>query len=387
MEKRKVRVLVLVDHGVGISGPHRNVVGSLNALAARDDIDLRLLTGRIDETEPYASRCDIHLGFEPHNPRCFMRNLSLVLRHAKDRDLIYVPTGLKSFLYGFAARRLSRKLVAGPNVSAFPFPWRKDSPGTIELNLMADCWFEASKARQLHVIGQTGNQSIRFIHHAIDTARFSPEHRNRALWDKYGVPDDRIKVLYVGHDQTLRKGVEVLIESIQHINRNADHLKRLAFVFAGKLSDTNRTQLEAIPNAFAIGFLYPDQLPQVMASADMSVVPSSWENFPFSVLEVMASGLPIVAVRTGGIPEQVLDGETGLLVDATESGQYTSSASTAIAEAIISLAFDDERCTVYGLNARQRVLSHFSEQRLGDDLYSLFVSTLQAGTGASDHVP
>lgn len=387
MTEKVIRVLMLVDHAVGISGPHRNVVGSLNALSARDDIDLRLLTGRIDESEPYASRCDIHLGFDPHNPRSLMQNLRLVLSHVKDRDLIYVPTGLKSFLYGFAARRRGRKLAAGPNVSAFPFPWRKDSPGTIELKLMTDCWFEASQARQQHVIGQTGNHSIRFVHHAIDTMRFSLAHRNDALWDAYGVPHDRIKILYVGHDQTLRKGVEILIEAIQHINMDAQNEERLAFIFAGKLSNTNRSKLEAIPNAYPIGFLYPDQLPQVMASADMSVVPSSWENFPFSVLEAMASGLPIVAVRTGGIPEQVAHGETGLLVDATENGQYITSASTVIAEAIISLAFDDEQRAVYGRNARQRVLSHFSEQRLGEDLYALFASTLQREMEKSNRVP
>src|SRR5690606_37825582 len=54
-----MRVLVLVDHAVGISGPHRNVVGTLNALSAREDVDLRVLTGKIGASEPYAARCEI----------------------------------------------------------------------------------------------------------------------------------------------------------------------------------------------------------------------------------------------------------------------------------------------------------------------------------------
>lgn len=75
MTTSPLRVLVIVDHAVGISGPHRNVVGTLNALAIHPEIDLRVVTGRVDNSEPYARRCDIRLGFVPHQVKASWRNL------------------------------------------------------------------------------------------------------------------------------------------------------------------------------------------------------------------------------------------------------------------------------------------------------------------------
>jgi glycosyltransferase involved in cell wall biosynthesis len=58
-----------------------------------------------------------------------------------------------------------------------------------------------------------------------------------------------------------------------------------------------------------------DDVPHLLAAADVFVLASRSEGHPVSVLEAMAAGLPVVASRVGGVPEQVVDGETGLLVD------------------------------------------------------------------------
>lgn len=374
--KHLVKVLVVVDHAVGITGPHRNVVGTLNALSARADVDLRVLSGQIDPAEPYASQSDIHLGFKPHQAGNLIKNLWLLRRTISDRDLVYVPSGFKSFAQAFLTKG-KRKLVAGPNVANLPFPWRDDHPGVIELTYMADEWIEASIARKIHVTKSTGIQGIHVIHHAIDTNKFSPHHRDDRVWEKYNIPGDKLKVLYVGHDNTRGKGVEILLQAIEIIRANETISNQVTFVFAGKLSPPNIAHIQSIEDAYTLGFLYPDTLPTIIASADMSIVPSSWENFPFSILEAMSSGLPIIAGRVGGIPEQIIDGETGILLDIARLGVHTPDAPEILARAIQSLAQNAGLRKKLGEAARKRALSYFTEERLGQEFFELFTACLE----------
>ena len=70
-------------------------------------------------------------------------------------------------------------------------------------------------------------------------------------------------------------------------------------------------------------------IPALLGRARMFVLPSLSEGIPLTVLEAMARGLPVVATRVGGLPEVVVDGETGLLVPAADP--------PALAEAVLSL--------------------------------------------------
>lgn len=65
---------------------------------------------------------------------------------------------------------------------------------------------------------------------------------------------------------------------------------------------------------FFVGFWEPEQVPALLAAADLFVLPSRKEGLGSVLFDAMAAGVPIVATRTGGIPEIVRDGETGLLV-------------------------------------------------------------------------
>jgi glycosyltransferase involved in cell wall biosynthesis len=92
--------------------------------------------------------------------------------------------------------------------------------------------------------------------------------------------------------------------------------------------------------------------------------PSELESFGLAALEAMACAVPVVGARTGGLPEVVADGETGLLF---EVGDVES-----MAEGAISILKSEERIAEMGKKARKRAVELFDSKRiipLYEDLY------------------
>jgi glycosyltransferase involved in cell wall biosynthesis len=134
-------------------------------------------------------------------------------------------------------------------------------------------------------------------------------------------------------------------------------------------------RLAEVGSAYNVGFVGPELLPALYASADISVVPSSWETFGFTVLESLASGVATIASRTGGIKEQIVDGESGRLIVITDDeATFRLDASERIAAAILELVANPDLRSKLGAGGRERVLHNFSEERLGQDLFQLFHS-------------
>ncbi|AZO63897.1 MULTISPECIES: glycosyltransferase [unclassified Mesorhizobium] len=84
------------------------------------------------------------------------------------------------------------------------------------------------------------------------------------------------------------------------------------------------------------------------------------EGLPVSILEAMASALPVVATRHSGIPEAVVDGKTGILVEEHDI--------ESMAEALASLLAEPHRAAKMGDAGRQRVLDHFTQRHTRDRL-------------------
>lgn len=161
--------------------------------------------------------------------------------------------------------------------------------------------------------------------------------RKRNHIENYFEQGEQKVILYVGRLAEI-KGVEFLIKAMQHVN-NAK------LVIVGDGPDKN--QLEQIASKCDAqiefkGSKTHEELKVIYASADILVVPSisdskgAQEGLPTVIMEAFASKIPVVATRTGGIPELLKDEENGLLVEEKNAQQ--------IADAINRLLSDETLC-------------------------------------------
>jgi sugar transferase (PEP-CTERM/EpsH1 system associated) len=140
-----------------------------------------------------------------------------------------------------------------------------------------------------------------------------------------------------------------------------------------------RAELFALRDELGLGdhvrFLgFRDDVAGVLAAADFFVLTSVTEGISLTLLEAMATGLPVVATDVGGNREVVADGRTGLLVPARSHA--------ALAEAILQLVRNPERTRRLGAAARRRVEEEFDLRRVVARYEQLYLSLLrQRGCG------
>jgi L-malate glycosyltransferase len=110
-------------------------------------------------------------------------------------------------------------------------------------------------------------------------------------------------------------------------------------------------------------------IPAVLASLDITVLPSSSESLSNVILESMAAGVPAIAARVGGNPEVVQEGETGFL--------FNSGDEEAFAARLETLAMQPELRKKLGLAARERARAEYSITRVRDRYQELYLSLLE----------
>ena len=143
-------------------------------------------------------------------------------------------------------------------------------------------------------------------------------------------------LLFVGRLR-IRKGVEVLFEALRAMVERGGPPVRLLIAGDGE----HRGALEAkagelgLVASGAVSFLGRCGAPRVaglLSGAAALVVPSTYEGMPLVVLEAMAAGIPVVASRVSGIPEVVVDGETGWLVPAEDPAALAGALAEVLAD-------------------------------------------------------
>jgi glycosyltransferase involved in cell wall biosynthesis len=182
--------------------------------------------------------------------------------------------------------------------------------------------------------------SITTIPYGIDLDRFRPMASNRP---KFGLPEGSIVILHVAYSKAwninYRKGLRHLAEAF--VNHIVPRFPSAVLAVAGEAYVPN------IPNVRPLGMIDQEDLPSLLCSADVFVSPTLADNLPYTILEAMACGRALVASRVGGIPEQIVDGETGFLVNAGNDVE--------LGQALVRLLSTPNEITRFGMAGRVRV--------------------------------
>jgi glycosyltransferase involved in cell wall biosynthesis len=167
---------------------------------------------------------------------------------------------------------------------------------------------------------------VRVIPNGIDLELFDAGERLDAR-RRHDLPRDRLMILFTGRIEP-RKGVRSCREIARTILERYD----VAMVFAGRdlfgyMADTLLPYLKGRRLRGTVHYLGDLDLAGVrscLREADIFLLPSLWENCPYSCLEAMAAGRAIVSSDQGGMPELIKDGENGLLARCGDAGSYVA---------------------------------------------------------------
>lgn len=161
-----------------------------------------------------------------------------------------------------------------------------------------------------------------------------------------GIGEEQLVISCVANSRPV-KGVDTLIQAFRLIPRD----QAVQLLLVGEVRD-NQLQ-EMAGDDPRIRFLgYRADAPAIVACSDIFCMPSRRrEGFPKALLEAMIQGIPGVVTRVGGLPEMVLDGHNGLVVESEDT--------QGLAEALKRLAHDSNLRRQCGVNARERVMNSF----------------------------
>jgi glycosyltransferase involved in cell wall biosynthesis len=205
-------------------------------------------------------------------------------------------------------------------------------------------------ARQLSRTFHVPPQKVRVIHNTIPFGRFDRQ-ASQQLRAALSRGAERPIVLTVARLDK-QKGHVTLLNAISHV-------PDAIFVLAG--DGPEKASLEAQARERGIGdriiFLgYRSDIPDLLAGCDLFVLPSIYEGLPLSILEAMAAERAVVATAVGGVPEAVLDGETGWLVPPGDP--------VALARAIQALLSNPLLAGRMGAAGKARVQREFSSSTM-----------------------
>jgi glycosyltransferase involved in cell wall biosynthesis len=353
MKQRGRRVLLVCGPAVG--GMRRHVESLAVRLPGRG-FEVAVAAPAAMELGSPTARFGIELGDRPRPASDLgaLRSLRQAVREWRP-DLVHAH-GVKAALLALGSRLPGRP----PVVVTFHNLWH-GGPLTLPLRLVtqrAAAAVAVSEAvREGLAVHGIRPRELAVIPNGLDLTAFSA--------GPPPPPDRPFTAAFLGR-LTEEKGVRVLLEAA----RTFPDAPEVRLVVAGDGPLRMAVEAEARRGGSRLEYLgHQQDVRAVYHAADAVLMPSLSEGHPLTALEAMACGLPLVASRTGGLAEIVVEGETGLLVPPGDVA--------ALVDAVGTLASDRDRARALGASGRRRVEAEFGVDRMLERLISVYEGVLE----------
>ena len=289
-----------------------------------------------------------------------------------DRDLVHSHTW-----YANLAGHLAKLLYEIPHVvtshSLEPLrPWKAEQlGGGYALSswaertavLAADAVIAVSAGMRADVLSaypKVDPDRVHVVHNGIDTELFAPR-RDDSVLRRHGIDPDRPIVIYVGRI-TRQKGLPHLLSAARDLQADVQLVLCASAPDTPAIAEEVEQAVAALRTTHTDVIWLRDQLARpdlvaLLSGATVFVCPSVYEPLGIVNLEAMACAIPVVASAVGGIPEVVVDGETGYLVgyDPRAPEQFDRG----IAAALDRVLSDPAAAVEMGRRGRERAVEHF----------------------------
>lgn len=228
---------------------------------------------------------------------------------------------------------------------------------------------------------------VHVVHNGIDVTAWKP-NPSTDVHERYGIDPHAPTVIFVGRI-TRQKGLPFLLRALAALDHGVQ-----VILCAGapdtpeiaaeveQLVATLKSEREGI---FLISEMLPrHELTQLLSHATTFVCPSVYEPLGIVNLEAMACGIPVVGTATGGIPEVIVDGETGILVPIDQVNDGTGAPVNPdkfvgdLSDALNEILSNPQRARAWGAAAQKRARDHFSWESIADRTVEVYNAVLGA---------
>lgn len=242
---------------------------------------------------------------------------------------------------------------------------------------MVDAWTSRNLTTHFHAVSKTAKMAaindlgisperITVVERGRDPARLgqpTPERREQARL-RFGLQHDEQMIVNVGR-QDYPKGHKYLLEAMAKL---AEKRPNLVLLIAGRSGNVSPDLMELKAQLHLDGHVrflgHRDDIPEILAAADVFVFPSLFEGLPGAVIEAMALGLPVVASDIAPVREVVEENDNAILVEPASSSE--------LAKAVATLLDDRDKSAAFGEFSRKIFETRFTLQRSASRMIELY---------------